>query len=182
MAGRFWKCTADTKGTGWFTVGKVYAERVDGSVIDDQGFNWSNGIKHHVRYNGYKFEEVFENMAGNTFCKSMLRSGDVVETKQGRHYVVMLNSIDGEDIVVQLSDGLGWNKLSYYNDNLTCSYEEQNYFDIVKVYRPSHKTKQFGRKFSPEKFSLIYERKEKKKMTVAEISQILGYDIEVVKG
>ena len=60
----YWKCVWRDKETvsgSGFTVNKVY-ERINGVLVDDDGFSWS---KHPINMNTIRFEQVDEN--GQTF-------------------------------------------------------------------------------------------------------------------
>ena len=116
--------------------------------------------------------------------KKDLKVGYLVELRNGKRYLVMpVNGDDGVDLELVTKDSV--RPLDWYDDNLvctrtsfSCTYTKKE-MDIMKVYglvdwplyalRPDTNDRK-----------LLWERKETKKMTVAEIENILGYKIEVV--
>lgn len=107
--------------------------------------------------------------------KTDLQVGMVVETRCMGLYMVM--PVD-EPMEIILASYNGWASLANYNDDLT--HRANQIFDIVKVYGfTSYETEPL--EFELDNRKLLWERKEEtKKMTVAEIENILGYKIEVV--
>lgn len=127
---------------------------------------------YYIMY-GYQLKKVEESKEIMTLKD--LRSGMVVETRDGDRYLVL---VDGEDIHMMCGDGalhMGqWEVRQLYHDDLT----RENGFndhDIMKVY---------GRVQSFYKVNatknLLWERKEIKEMTVSEIEEVLGYSVKVV--
>lgn len=116
-----------------------------------------------------------------------LKTGMILVT-EGNKYVMVLKDTEDGDIV----SGDTW--MSIYKD-----IEMVDYLKVKEIYQPLNnkaylsknagfmqrnidKTIQNNRKFPffPD-YKLIWERKEKRKMTVSEICKELGYDIEIVK-
>lgn len=115
--------------------------------------------------------------------KSDLRSGDIVELRNGEKYIVLLNSyingIQTMDVILNLHDMLD-SPLSEYCDNLEHRYNSN--YDITKVCHEKNISKNFGyhvKNSRPEHWT--WERDEKKEMTISEIEKELGYEIKVVK-
>lgn len=132
-------------------------------------------------------------MSKTEFKNKDLRSGYVVEFRNGvRRLVTRVNDFTR----VLVNPGCGdWNYLSIWDDNLKvkanirtshneCSVETcpKGDYDIVKVYGLVNCTSGYGLAFNatPENRPLLWERKDPVKMTVAEISAKLGYEVEIV--
>ena len=134
---------------------------------------------------------------GKTFTKKDLRSGYVVEFKNGIKRLVTRTGMFTQ-ILVNPETG-EWNYLqSGWNDDLTAQdnryrkmcdsectlpkfYPER--FDIVKVWGLIMSTDKYHNVFTTniEGRDLLWEREpEAKKLTVDEISKLLGYKVEVV--
>lgn len=112
--------------------------------------------------------------------KADLKTGMRVTTKGGCKYIVFLNCRqnynNAEDFIVNSKNSL-WNKLSYYNEDLSSAYAHDN---IVKVEIPNHPYQIF--QIDSEEFTVIWTREEPSKaMTIEEIQQALGYKIKVVE-
>lgn len=104
--------------------------------------------------------------------KSDLKVGMIVKTREDELFMVM----PACNVNLVLSNGRHWMSLDSYNDDCTASCVK---YDIVKVYgltQMPHK----ATIVSTDSRELLWEREEAKKMTVAEIEDILGYKIEVV--
>lgn len=107
--------------------------------------------------------------------KEDLKIGMVVEDREGGLFMLMPHNNVDYDLV--LSNRNSWIKFKNFNNDLTHSKFED--LDIMKVYGftnyPVHTTI-----ISTDNRKLLWKREEAKKMTVAEIENILGYKIEVV--
>jgi hypothetical protein len=102
--------------------------------------------------------------------KNDLRTGMVVETRNGNRYLCFIES-------GTLNRFEGYLKLSGFDNDLNFK-DYPNDFDIVKVYEPPlYNLKEV---FDEPELA-IWERKEPKELTVAEIEELLGYPIKVVK-
>lgn len=116
-----------------------------------------------------------------------LKTGMILVTEKNEYVMVLKDTKDG-DIV----SGDTW--MPIYEDT-----EIVDYLKVKEIYQPLNnkaylsknagfmqrnidKTIQNNRMFPifPD-YKLIWERKEKRKMTVSEICKELGYDIEIVK-
>lgn len=93
----------------------------------------------------------------------------VVTFKNGFRGIVIDNIIIGNTFYCDLSD---------YNDDLI---NKDNFTDlnIIKVYNALFH-RGFQSYLSDDNLELIWERKEPKKMTVAQIEEELGYEIDIV--
>lgn len=112
--------------------------------------------------------------------KSELRSGDIVKTKEGTKYIVLLKTRDG-DFLINLCDGC-FIDLSRYNKDLT--HVNFSRLDIVKVCAFKYagdNLRQHGLTSLTAGFKWTWERDDKKEMTIQEIEKELGYSIKIVK-
>ena len=104
-----------------------------------------------------------------------LRSGMVVETRDGDRYLVL---VDGEDIHMMCGDGalhMGqWEVQQLYHDDLTRK-NGFNDHDVMKVYS---RVQSFYKVNATK--NLLWEREKAKKMTLEEIEKALGYPVKVV--
>lgn len=119
--------------------------------------------------------------------KSDLRNGDIVKTREGNKYIVLLNAglYKGgtEDLLINLMDGC-YLRLSGYKEDLTWYDEEAKNFDIVSICAFDYvgdNLRQHGLTQVTAGYKWTWKRTEAKKMTVSEICKELGYDIEIVK-
>lgn len=110
--------------------------------------------------------------------KADLRTGMVVETRNGNKYLVMLNpDCEGKELI---NFDSGFMPLSRYNDNLMLKTGDEE-FDIMKVYSVEASICRLLRDKERMEFKLIWEREEEtKEMTVKEIEKELGYNIKIV--
>lgn len=110
-----------------------------------------------------------ERVMTDNFTLNDLQFADIVTTRNGERYVVADNTLFGEKDGYWLDDGYIPN---FYRQDLKydSNCEENRIYDIVKVERAGQ---------------VIWERpeeeKEVKEMTIAEISEALGYEVKVVK-
>ena len=111
-------------------------------------------------------EEMFSEIAD--FTRGDLRSGMVAEVRNGNRYLVLK---DGEDIYMM--NALGMTHLDGNHDEHLRYWDTD--FDIVKVF-----DKVVTFESVKTTTDLLWERKEPKKMTIAEIQKQLGYVIEIV--
>lgn len=131
------------------------------------------------------------------FKNKDLRSGYVVEFRNGvRRIVARVN--DFTRILVNPTCG-DWNYLSWWGDDLKLRNDlkpgsneswditvSPGRYEIVKVYGLVTGTENYrgalyiSQLISPENRPLLWERKDTVKMTVAEISAKLGYEVEIV--
>ena len=129
--------------------------------------------KHDIRsgsFNGwYWFEPAIAGLA--PFTKSDLKNGDVVMFRNGETAIY----IDG---FRSFATSNHWRDASSFNDNLTTRNHQ---YDIVKVSRPLFKHQCRLSVFATDAANIIYERKEPRKMTLAQVCAALGEEIEIVE-
>ena len=124
------------------------------------------------KYN-YKILEWSDYMQ-KEFTKSDLKDGMVVEQRNGNRYLVLAGMAVRE---------CGHNEISRYTNNLEW-YGTNRGGDIVKVYRIIHESPgTIEEAFCDRNLELIWERKERKKMTIEEmrkkLEELTGEQIEV---
>jgi len=101
-----------------------------------------------------------------------LKSGMMVETNFPRRYLVV--ECNGE---LLLMSSTGFNRVNDYDDNL---YSQSGAFDIMEIYSCPMNLNKFMNT-DKEGRTLLWRRAVPKKMTISEIENELGYEIEVVK-
>ena len=109
------------------------------------------------------------------FTKDDLKVGYLVEFRRNEeHYIVMP---DLSDKLTLVGEG-GYNGLSHYGCDLKNNLYSE--LDIVRVWgRPSKHMSLL--KCETKDRELLWERDNRKEMTVAEIEKELGYSIKIVK-
>lgn len=110
--------------------------------------------------------------------KSDLKTGMIVETRNGEKYLVMLNP-DCKDMELINFKG-GYMSLHYYNNELIFTEQSTHGFDIVKVYSVGWTIRDLLSDKECMEFKLIWKREERKEMTIEEIEAELGYKIKIV--
>jgi hypothetical protein len=102
--------------------------------------------------------------------KKYLKNGNIIECRNRRRYVVMNDgnfAIDATEFIEDL-ENVG-------------TFEDEEW-DIMKIYHPTRSTSLSNLLKNPWLYcELVWERTEKKEMTVAEISKALGYEVKIVK-
>lgn len=104
--------------------------------------------------------------------KMELKEGMIIECRNGNRY--LLRKVD--DVLIG-SNFDGWIKATY-DENLCESYYHDETFDIMKIYKS--KVYALENLFNNNYLICIWERKVLKKMTLAQISEALGYEVEVI--
>ena len=125
----------------------------DGEFTIEEDCNW---IKWWFRI------DDIERIMYDDFKLDDLQFADIVTTRNGERYVVVNGRIYRENT-------MNYGLVGYYNEDLT--YDDDECYDIMRVERAGQ---------------VIWERFEEKKepakeMTIAEISEALGYEVKVVK-
>ena len=101
-----------------------------------------------------------------------LKEGMIIECRNGNRY--LLKKVD--DMIIG-SRFDGWITVMY-DENLCENYYHDETFDIMKIYES--KAYVLEDLFDNNYLDCIWERKEPKKMTLAQISEALGYEVEVI--
>ena len=115
------------------------------------------------------------------FTKNDLKTGMIVETRNGNYWLVLRNHVCDEcDMIVEIGACHGF-RFDYLNDDLTS--KETSGRDIMRVTSPSV-FPNLGEPYVEFGHKVLFDRQnvEKKKMTVAEVCKELGYEVEIIKG
>ena len=104
--------------------------------------------------------------------KMELKEGMIIECRNGNMY--LLKEQRGKLIGSNFN---GWIKLSYDEELNENEYFDEEY-DIMKIYESNAYV--LEDLFNNNYLTCIWERKEPKKMTLAQISEALGYEVEVI--
>ena len=115
--------------------------------------------------------------------KSELKTGMIVTRRDGKKLTVYRNCVclacysKNNDVIVDaLNDN--WDLLDYYTEDLT--HKDFHKFDIIKVELVCHPY-DYNKHTSYAKISkTLWERNDTKKLTIAEIESILGYNVEII--
>ena len=105
-----------------------------------------------------------------------LKTGMIVETRNGSSHIVMRDFIDDGDVLAGLSfsDKISntWTSLSNYNEDMTNS--RFPHLDIMNVYASSVYS-------ADTQTRLLWERKEYKEVTMKEIEEKFGCKVKIVE-
>lgn len=104
--------------------------------------------------------------------KMELKEGMIIECRNGERYLLrkVFNKLFA-------SSNSGYMTLDYDEELNENKYFDKN-FDVMKVY--TSKALMLDSLFNDNYLECIWERKEPKKMTLAQISKALGYEVEVI--
>ena len=108
--------------------------------------------------------------------KMELKEGMIIECRNGNRY--LLRNVRGGLI---LSANQGWEECVYDNNFIDIAEDAKAFnggYDIMKIYES--KAYVLEDLFDNNYLECIWERKEPKKMTLAQISEALGYEVEVI--
>lgn len=140
--------------TNWENVNKEIYYECDGEYIYYEKLNKIPVVK-------YKEDNKME-----------LEEGMIIECRNKNRY--LLRKVN--DMLIG-SNFDGWIK-AMYDENLCENHYHDETFDIIKIYKPKVYT--LANLFDDKYLICIWERKEPKKMTLAQISEALGYEVEVI--
>ena len=171
-----YRCVVDGEDCDFFVPGKVYDVNDDGSVKSEDGDTYRPmGGRPVVQWLAEDYGYEFEKLP----MREQLMNGDVVETRNGNRYICLQHG--GSDHMRLYRNGgqidLTTNDLSTLKDT-----NHRDEWDIVNVYRPSDKsTNPFDNLtvISQGDFHQIWT--EPRRMTLADVCDVLGYDIEIIK-
>lgn len=184
LVGKKYRCIGNPGGGTHFLPGKVYEVESDGRMKgeyhhfggwpDRDVIDWLQNVNHW-----YTFEEVKE-----MFTLDDIKNGMLVELRNGDRCLVLRNNgCDNAEtcVLVSVKQRTAYS-MDTYNPN--CTHTEDKEYDIVRVINPfcypylSDTDYEFSREDH-----VIFDRskvEERKRMTVEEIEQQLGYKIAVV--
>ena len=108
--------------------------------------------------------------------KMELKEGMIVECRNGNRY--LLRKVRGN---LLLSANKGWDECTYDNNFVDIGEDAKAFngdYDIMKIYESNAYV--LVNLFDDDFLECIWKRKEPKKMTLAQISEALGYEVEVI--
>lgn len=125
-------------------------------------------------YRYYKWNMATNEIELIEFTKEDIQPEDVITLRNGAR-LIFNGGIESFMDIDDLYNPVTCKK--DFTDELLCNCGfvlegSKSDYDIIKVERPTYHTV----------YERVEEKKEPKKMTVAEISKELGYDVEIVKG
>lgn len=109
--------------------------------------------------------------------KSDLKTGMVVETRNGNKYLVLLDNPDAPNMNLINFKG-GFLQLAFYDEDMIIQSAGRAY-DIMSVYTLQDSIYNLFKE-RRLRYKLLWERDEPKEMTIAEIEEVLGYKIKIV--
>lgn len=134
----------------------------------------------------YLFNCKLVNEKEKQFTKSDLKSGDMVELRNGQIYIFIKdakrNQYDNPTDIFMGVNSYRCIPFSHYNDNLLNSKEGKSY-DIMKMSDGFYISNIF-RAYPSDTFKTpdwVWEREETEEMTLEEVCKELGRDIKIVK-
>lgn len=142
-----------------------------------------------VKFDGYRpINPDVEYLEPVPFSKTDLKPGYVVEMRDGRKALILpyrdvRKDKDALILAYDSPNSCSWDLVdACLSDDLLWKTDSGSKLqDVIRVYGLSNVG---GRAISAESVDdrpLLWERKESKKMTVAEVCKALGYDVEIVK-
>lgn len=108
--------------------------------------------------------------------KMELKEGMIVECRNGNRY--LLRKVRGN---LLLSANESWDECTYDNNFVDIGEDSKEFngdYDIMKIYESNAHV--LVNLFDDDFLECIWERKKSKKMTLAQISEALGYEVEVI--
>lgn len=114
------------------------------------------------------------------FTKKDIRSGDVVELRRGDRYVVLLDDSRANPFRgIGISDRRGWADFCIWNDDMT--HPDYSRLDVVKVLRT--KSPHIAPwNATDDEMDVVFDRTEITELTVAEVSELLGFKVKIIEG
>lgn len=156
--------------------GESYLDEINWSryVISTCYDNGGYSAIDFYKNNNYTILEWSDYMKKNKFTLNDIKDGMVIELRNSRRYV-KINS--------RLINKNGWNNFYDYSVDTLSIDEHDISFDIMAVYEVDIKNVScLDDILNKENLIPIWERKEPKKMTLKEVCDELGYDVEIIKG
>lgn len=141
------------------------------------------------------FEQFMFMISEPTFTKNDLKTGMLVVLRNGMECVVVRGGEfnceynNTNDIIVNGKYHY-WMILNDYHENLLCKSELEEGFDdnkehdIMEVYLLPHPYCMQDVEYEKDRRELLWKREERKvkQLTLEEISELLGYEVEIVGG
>lgn len=112
-----------------------------------------------------------------------LKTGMIVTCRNGREYTVIRDRVPdtftSSDLFVRFCENdPSHNRFDEYNNNLTARLNSE--FDIVKIEKANHPYAFLNLNYGKHHRVTIWKEEKRKKLTVAEIENLLGYKVEIV--
>ena len=149
--------------------GKLYICNTDWNYFGNKTtYNFNNGTYGSVEAmlkSDYTILEWSDFRKEKEMTKSELKTGMVVERRNGDKYMVLLDTPHGNIFVCKY----GWCNMDLYEDDLHAMGGEK--LDIVAVYRPDEGLQQ----------KCIWWRSEVKEVTLSEIAEKFGVAVEDIR-
>lgn len=149
---------SDENTTHWEDIGEKNYYECDNEYIYYGNLDWK---VHNAIIVEYKKDNKME-----------LKEGMIIECRNGNRY--FFREHRGKLIGSNFNE---WIELSYDEELNVNEYFYEEY-DIMKIYES--KAYVLSNLFDNDYLTCIWKRKESKKMTLAQISEALGYEVEVV--
>lgn len=154
-----WKRSCENE-TNWKRYKEYTYYRCDSNLCLNYG-NMNSDLKVKLPVVEYKEDNKME-----------LKEGMIVECRNGNRYLLRKRS---DKLICSNFDG--W-LTAAYDEKLNENEYHIEDFDIMKIYES--KANVLKNLFDRNYLTCIWERKEPKKMTLAQISEALGYEVEVI--
>lgn len=158
----------DNGGYRKLTEGKIY----DVVSIARRHYEIKNDAGVSYEYNKIYFKEVKEENKMAKFTLDMIKDGMVVEIRNGSRWLKVSDTL--------ISTNGNYEPLKKYNNDLTHISNDE--FDITKVFKIQSTYMCLPTNLSSiNNNAIIWQKKEPKEMTIAQIEEALGYTIKVIK-
>lgn len=177
-----YRCVYNRDDDDAFIVGKIYTLTDSNRVVGEDGFQWGPHDEGTIKWledkGWYKFEEVSD-MA---FTLSSIKTGDMIRTAAGELMVAMCGCGNGSDFFYTFHSvfpGM-YEGLNRWNEDFShCRLSE---YDIMEVRRPDGiRFDLFNLQEEWDTADVLWVREPvRKKMTVDEIEDALGYKVAIV--
>lgn len=156
-----WKRSCENE-TNWKRYKEYTYYRCDSNLCLNYG-NMNSDLKVKLPVVEYKEDNKME-----------LKEGMIVEYRNGNRYLLRRNLNESTLIFSKIDR---WFATTYDEELNENKYHNED-LDIMKVYES--KAYVLNSLFDDDYLECIWERKEPKKMTLAQISEALGYEVEVI--
>lgn len=138
-----------------------------GEIVEIIGVGLSGIYPISIKNDNYIGYVNAEQLAKVNFTKHDLQNGDVITLRNGNKLIYIQNNNFVDLETSNRNEITDIDDFTPYHLNYSyCGINNTNY-DIVKVERPRYNT--------------LYEREEIKEMTIAQISEALGYGVKIIK-
>lgn len=146
-----------------------YIDRDGNYVVDD-----ADGYEYFINPNEIGEGKAWEKLTGFDFYE--LRNGDIAVMRNGRRYVFMRSIAGKEDSFVRLGE-VGKETAANYNGALLHTNNHDG--DVMEVYRCDF-VAAWNNWDTLKGYTCVFKREDRKRMTVEEIEELLGYKVAIV--